>query len=263
MDSKIPKATESYHFPGLAQSFVFDLITEEEALAQIRLLNPNKAAGPENIPIKFLRAIATTIFPYLSDVFNKCFEYGIFPDALKNAKVIPIRKAGQKDVATNYRPISLLSPVLKVFEKLLLVRLEKFLTKNNYFITKKQFGFPKGYSAEMVIHTKLLKNIDDGYYTCCLFLNLSKAFDTVNHKLLLRKLHTNGIKDNMHDLLASYLTKRKQFTECNNIVSKTETVVCEVPQGSPFSPLLFSLYVIDLPIHTKFNVTLFADDTVY
>ena len=84
---------------------------------------------------------------------------------------------------------------------------------------------------------KLLKNIDDGYYTSYLFLDISIAFDTVNHKLLLRKLHTCGTRGNMNDLLASYLTKREQFTECNNIESKTKTVVCGVPQGFTLGPL--------------------------
>ena len=116
--------------------------------------------------------------------------------------------------------------------------------------------------AITLLYNKLLKNIDDGDYTCCLFLDLSKAFDTVNLKLLLRKLHTYGIRGNMHDLLASYPTKREQFTECNYIVSKTKTVVCGAPQGSTLGLLLFSLYINDLPIHTKLDVTLFADDTV-
>ena len=105
-----------------------------------------------------------------------------------------------------------MSPVSKVFEKLLFVRLEKLSVKN--IITNQQFGFRQGYSTEMaitVLHNKLLKNIDEGYYTCRLFLDLSKAFDTVNHKLLLHKLHTCGIRGNMYDLLTSYLEYRKQF----------------------------------------------------
>ena len=112
------------------------------------------------------------------------------------------------------------------------------------------------------LHSKLLKNIDKGYFFCCIFLDLSKAFDTVNHLLLLHKLHMYGIRGNMHDLLASYLTNRQQFTECNNIRSKTNTVLCGVPYGSTLGPLLFSLYINDKPIHTTFHVTLFADDTV-
>ena len=151
-----------------------------------------------------------------------------------------------------------------MFEKLLYIRLEKFFLKNS-IISKQQFGFRRGYSTEMAItdlHNKLLKNIEEDYFSCCIFLDLSKAFDTVNHKLLLKKLHMYGIRGNMHDLLASYLTNRKQFTECNNIRSRTNTVVCGVPQGSTLGPLLFSLYINDLSIHTAFHVTLFADDTV-
>ena len=112
------------------------------------------------------------------------------------------------------------------------------------------------------LHNKLFKNVDEGYFSFCIFLDLSKAFDTVNHQLLLHKLHMYGIRGNMHDLLASYLTNRQQFTKCNNIRSKTNTVVCGVPQGSLLGLLLFSLYINDLPIHTTFHVTLLADDTV-
>ena len=264
MYSNIPKATKSFSVPSLTKSFVYDAITKEEVLVQIQQLNPKKAPGPENIPIKFLRALATIISPYLSNIFNKCFESGTFLAALKNAKITPIHKARQKDVASNYRPISLISPLSKVFEKLLYIRLEKFFLKNS-IISKQQFGFRRGYSTEMAItdlHNKLLKNIDEDYFSCCIFLDLSKAFDTVNHKLLLKKLHMYGIRGNMHDLLASYLTNRKQFTECNNIRSRTNTVVCGVPQGSTLAPLLFSLCINDLSIHTAFHVTLFADDTV-
>ena len=151
-----------------------------------------------------------------------------------------------------------------MFEKLLYITLEKFFLKNS-IISNQEFGFCRGYSTEMAItdlHSKLLKNIDEGYFSCCIFLDLSKAFDTVNHHLLLNKLHTNGIRRNMHDLLASYLTNRQQFTECNNIRSKTNTVLLGVPQGSTLGPLLFSLCINDLPIHTTFHVTSFADDIV-
>ena len=106
------------------------------------------------------------------------------------------------------------------------------------------------------------QNLDDGYFTCCIFLDLSKAFDTVNHRILLDKLYSYGIRGNMHKLLTSYLQNRKQFTVCNNIKSQINTIVCGVPQGSTLGPLLFSLYVNDLPLHTKFHVNLFADDTV-
>ena len=134
----------------------------------------------------------------------------------------------------------------------------------NFFSCKKvinnqQFGFRKGYSTELAItdlHNRIIKNTDNGYYTCCIFLDLSKAFDTVNHSILLEKLYAYGIRGNMHSLLKSYLSNRKQFTWCNNTKSENSTIVCGVPQGSTLGPLFFSLYVNDLPTHTNFNVNL-------
>ena len=132
-------------------------------------------------------------------------------------------------------------------------------------INNQQFGFRKGYSTELAItdlHNRIIKNTDNGYYTCCIFLDLSKAFDTVNHSILLEKLCAYGIRGNMHSLLKNYLSNRKQFTWCNNTKSENSIIVCGVPQGSTLGPLFFSLYVNDLPTHTNFNVNLFADDTV-
>ena len=157
-----------------------------------------------------------------------------------------------------------LSTTSKVFEKLLYVRLEKFLSRNN-LITKHQFGFRQGYSTEMAVAdlcSMSQRNNDDGYFTCCIFLDLSKAFDSVNHNILVNKLEKYGIRSNMYQLLCSYLNNRKQYTECNNAKSYLKTVLCGVPQGSTLGPLLFSLYINDLPLHTKFHVHLFADDTV-
>ena len=95
-DSKIPKTAKKFSFPSLTKSFAFDSITEEKVLAQMQKLNPNKAPGPENFPVKFLRVLSAIISPYLSNTFNKCFEYGEYPDALKNAKIIPILKLDKR-----------------------------------------------------------------------------------------------------------------------------------------------------------------------
>ena len=124
MDAKIPAATKHFTFSSLPNYFMYDPISESEVYSQILQLNPVKAAGPENVPIKFLKRLSPVISTYLRDAFNKCYETRIFPNSLKNAKIVPIHKAKQKDIASNHRPISLLSPISKIFEKLLYSRLE-------------------------------------------------------------------------------------------------------------------------------------------
>ena len=264
MDAKIPPSRNIFNIPSVVNSFAYEPISNDEVYLQLSQLNPRKANGPENLPNKFWNLLAPIISPFLANIFNECFEVGKFPATLKQAKVIPIHKGGPKNVATNYRPISLLSPISKVFEKLIYCRLENFLTKHN-IISTQQYGFREGHSTEMVIvdlTNKLKLHIDEGYLTCCIFLDLSKAFDTVNHKILLKKLEAYGIRGNMQDLLSSYPSNRQQYTECNGAQSENNVIKCGVPQGSTLGPFLFLLYVNDLPLHTKFYVNLFADDTV-
>ena len=266
MDAKIPKCQnkDKFKLSSLLNSFQFELISSDEVNKQLSELNTSKACGFENVPNKLYKIIAPIISPFLADIFNKCYDHGTFPSILKYAKVIPLYKTGPKDLVNNYRPISLLSPIAKIFEKLLYVRLDKFFSCKKV-INSQQFGFRKGYSTELAItdlHNRVIKNTDNGYYTCCIFIDLSKAFDTVNHSILLDKLYAYGIRGNMYSLLKSYLSNRKQFTWCNNTKSENSTILCGVPQGSTLGPLFFSLYVNDLPTHTNFNVNLFADDTV-
>ena len=112
------------------------------------------------------------------------------------------------------------------------------------------------------LSARLKKNLDEGYFTCCVFLDLLKAFDTVNHTLLLKKLQFNRIRGNMFNLLNNYLSKCSQFIQCDETQSHINKIVYGVPHDSTLGPLLFSLYVNDLPLHTKCHVNLFADDTV-
>ena len=207
-------------------------------LIQFRQIYAFKASGPENVPDKFYKLLAPIISPYLSSIFTACYESGCFPAVLKCAKIIPLHKSGSRYTTNNYRPISLLSTISKVFEKLLYVRLEKFLSRNNEITcTKHQFAFCQGYSTDMAIaglYSMLQRNNDDGYLSSCICLDLSNAFDTVNHDILLNKLEKYGIRSNMHQLLCSYLNNRKQYTECDSVKSDLKTVLCGVPQGSTF-----------------------------
>lgn len=204
-----------------------------------------------------------TLSPKLVELFNECMNQGIFPESLKIARIFPLHKGGSKCEPTNYRPISLLPQFGKLFEKIIKKRLIVFLEQNN-IISNHQFGFREAHSTELAItniQNTLLKNLDNNDITCTVFLDLAKAFDSVDHEILLKKLEKYGIRGLPLKLLESYLINRKHLTKYDGIESDLKIINIGVPQGSILGPLLFLLFINDLPSITNFNVKLFADDT--
>ena len=193
------------------------------------------------------------------------FTSSIFPDIiLKTSKVTPVGKGGEETDPTNYRPVSTLSALAQIFEKLICKQLVNYIEKEK-ILYEFQFGFRKGHSTSQAITEiaeNLRKAIDHNMYTCGVFLDFSKAFDTVNHKILLSKLESYGIRGLPLELFTSYLTNRKQYTSLGNNVSSTQTVTCGIPQGSSLGPVLFLIHINDLPNSSEaLTFKVFADDT--
>ena len=238
-------------------------ITDNEVAIHLSSLNCSKSTGTNGIPKKFLKMSSTIIAPILTKLLNKCIAEGVYPDILKIAQIIPIHKKGSKTDCSNYRPISLLSPFTKIFEKCLYDRMYNYL-EDKKLITPNQYGFWPKFSTSLALSdicTEILTNIDSKKTICTIFLDLAKAFDIVDHSILLKKLHLYGFRGIPLQLLKSYLTNRKQYTVVNGAFSTTRQVTCGVPQGSTLGPLLFLICINDLPSVTKFSVKLFADDT--
>ena len=196
-------------------------------------------------------------------LINACFDVGIFPSCLKIAKVVPIFITADKCKDNNYRLISLLSVFSKVIEKVVHTRIIDFLNHQS-ILTPAQYGFTSKFStihAVLDITTSCFNNIARDRYTGLILLDLAKAFDTVNHNILLKKLDHYGLRGLVNDFFfCSYLTDRRQFVSIHNSNSSLKPIHVGVPQGSNLGPLLF-LYINDLPNCVESVPSLLADDT--
>ena len=224
----------------------------------------DKPCHVDSIPVFIFKKLAHLISPIICDIFNSSVVEGHFPSCLKIARITPLHKSKSKQVKTNFRPISLLPLVSKILEKLLKKRACKFIEENNILFNK-QFGFRPGCSttdAVLLLVDDCVRALDERLYTITIFLDFSKAFDTVNKDILLCKLDRLGFRGNVNNMLKSYLSDRKMYVSLNGCNSDIKTVNIGVPQGSVSSAWLFSLYINDMHRSSKkLKFIHFADDT--
>ena len=263
--SKIDDSSQNptqYILSSPVNSFVMSTVTENQVYNLFMTLDKNKSSI--DIPNNLIKLAAEPLSALFTKIYNESIQTGVVPNILKVSQVTPVYKSGDVTNPGNYRPISVLSPFSKILEKLVYNQLYDFLEKHN-ILYRNQFGFRKGHSTEQAIFeiTDTLKQaLDKKLVTCGVFLDFSKAFDTVNHNILLSKLYHYGIRGISFNWFENYLHDRTQFVKIGSIQSNPETITCGIPQGSTLGPLLFLLYINDLPnCSKKLSFRIFADDT--
>ena len=224
----------------------------------------NSSAGHDELPPFVAKSCIEEFIEPLTYMINESLRTGICPSELKIARVVPIFKSGDPSLLTNYRPISVLSFFSKVFERIVYDYLFDFICTNN-ILYDYQFGFRPGHSTQQAIITlidKITKSLDNGDIVISLFIDLKKAFDTVDHRILLRKLYAYGIRGTMLKWIESYLSGRTQYVVFDGQESEIHGIQCGVPQGSILGPLLFILYMNDIcNVSDIFFAIMYADDT--
>ena len=227
------------------------------------IVNSLKNKATSDLAIQPLKFVSKEIAPVIQHLVSASLEQGIFPDLLKCAKVIPLHKAGSRSEVSNYRPISLLSCFSKIYEKVMHKRLTHFLAENNTLF-ESQYGFRALHSCEHALleaQNYLHSALDKKQIAILLLIDFSKAFDMVDHGILLNKLEHYGVRGTLLAWFKSYLTGRQQYVNVNNVNSEKLDLKFSVPQGSILGAVLFILYINDLPFINKVaKYIFFADD---
>ena len=232
---------------------------------------PRKASGGhDNISNILLKEIGPSILPVLVEIFNDSIHVGIFPNTMKLAEVIPLHKGKERFIESHYRPISLLTTISKLLERVVCKRVYDFLNRTGQ-INPTQYGFRANHSCDNAVNhlvRKVVKNLEKKNDTVVVYLDLSKAFDTLEHEIVLSKMSRYGIRGAPLQWFRDYLSDRKLRVRCkptsvgHDVVSDTYDILYGTPQGSCLRPLIFLIFCNDLSLHLEYMECLqFADDT--
>jgi len=246
-----------------SSKFKFDIVTPEFVFDEICKFVNSKSSGLDEINVRLLKLAAPIVSDSLAYICNLSLCTTTFPSDWKQAKVTPIFKEGVKSDVSNYRPISVLSIISKILERAVHNQLYTYLTNCN-ILSQSQSGFRSNHSTATTlldVSDYILSNMNDGNVTAAVFLDLKKAFDTVNHNILLSKLKSYGIGVEALSWFKSYLSNRSQVVNINSTLSDCKPINVGIPQGSILGPLLFIIYVNSLSDIVSSKLVMYADDT--